>query len=168
MLDAVNLTWLILQHSNDINIHVIVSFFNDMDRFVVKGFKITEQDILQIRVKTVGIVESKFRIRDKTYLIYDVGGQRSERRKWIHCFENVTAIIFLAAISEYDQVLNEDVDVNRVHEALILFETIANSPYFIDTGVILFFNKKDLFKTKLAIKPLSELFKRYEGTTIMI
>lgn len=36
--------------------------------------------------------------------IYDVGGQRNERRKWIHCFDEVTAIIFIAAISEYDQV----------------------------------------------------------------
>lgn len=40
--------------------------------------------------------------------MFDVGGQRSERKKWIHCFENVTAIIFLVAISEYDQVLIED------------------------------------------------------------
>ena len=37
----------------------------------------------------------------------DVGGQRSERRKWIHCFENVTSIMFLAALSEYDQYLFE-------------------------------------------------------------
>ena len=34
----------------------------------------------------------------------DVGGQRSERRKWIHCFDDVKAIIFLTAINEYDQV----------------------------------------------------------------
>ena len=38
----------------------------------------------------------------------DVGGQRSERRKWIHCFENVTSIMFLVALSEYDQVLFEE------------------------------------------------------------
>jgi len=37
-----------------------------------------------------------------------VGGQRSERKKWIHCFEDVTAIIFCVAMSEYDQVLHED------------------------------------------------------------
>lgn len=45
----------------------------------------------------------------------DVGGQRSERRKWIHCFESVTSIIFLVALSEYDQVLAEsDNEVRRV------------------------------------------------------
>ena len=42
------------------------------------------------------------------YRLFDVGGQRSERKKWIHCFEDVTAIIFCVAMSEYDQVLHED------------------------------------------------------------
>ena len=40
----------------------------------------------------------------------DVGGQRSERKKWIHCFENVTGILFVVAISGYDQCLVEDKD----------------------------------------------------------
>lgn len=39
-----------------------------------------------------------------------MGGQRSERKKWIHCFENVTALLFLVAISGYDQCLVEDKD----------------------------------------------------------
>lgn len=42
--------------------------------------------------------------------MFDVGGQRSERKKWIHCFENVTALLFLVAISGYDQCLVEDKD----------------------------------------------------------
>lgn len=42
------------------------------------------------------------------FRLFDVGGQRSERKKWIHCFEDVTAIIFCVAMSEYDQVLQED------------------------------------------------------------
>lgn len=40
--------------------------------------------------------------------MFDVGGQRSERKKWIHCFEGVTAIIFCVALSDYDLVLAED------------------------------------------------------------
>ena len=53
----------------------------------------------------------KITFNDKTFLffrLFDVGGQRSERKKWIHCFEDVTAIIFCVAMSEYDQVLHED------------------------------------------------------------
>ena len=42
--------------------------------------------------------------------MFDVGGQRSERKKWIHCFEGVTAIIFIVAMSEYDLMLAEDQD----------------------------------------------------------
>ena len=49
------------------------------------------------------LIESTFTL----IRMVDVGGQRSERRKWIHCFENVTSIMFLAALSEYDQVLVE-------------------------------------------------------------
>lgn len=45
----------------------------------------------------------------------DVGGQRSERRKWIHCFENVTSIIFLVALSEYDQTLFENNEVRYIY-----------------------------------------------------
>jgi guanine nucleotide-binding protein G(i) subunit alpha len=67
--------------------------------------------------------------------MFDVGGQRSERKKWIHCFENVTAIVFLVAISEYDQ------SINRMQEALVLFDSICNSRWFVRTSIILFLNK---------------------------
>ena len=45
--------------------------------------------------------------------MFDVGGQRSERKKWIHCFEGVTAIIFIVAMSEYDLTLAEDQEMVR-------------------------------------------------------
>lgn len=55
----------------------------------------------------------------------DVGGQRSERRKWIHCFENVTSIIFLVALSEYDQILFEsENEVMKQKNINNIFETI--------------------------------------------
>ena len=50
----------------------------------------------------------------KTFLFVDVGGQRNERRKWIHCFDSVHGVIFVAALSEYDQALFEDNSVNRM------------------------------------------------------
>jgi guanine nucleotide-binding protein subunit alpha len=49
--------------------------------------------------------------------MFDVGGQRSERKKWIHCFENVTSIIFCVALSEYDQVLLEESSQVSPHKA---------------------------------------------------
>jgi len=96
--------------------------------------------------------------------MFDVGGQRSERKKWIHCFENVTTILFLVAISEYDQLLFEDETVNRMQEALTLFDSICNSRWFIKTSIILFLNKMDRFKEKLPISPMSNYFPDYIGT----
>lgn len=84
------------------------SYFDSIDRIGDMNYVPTDQDVLRSRVKTTGITETTFVIGDLTYRMFDVGGQRSERKKWIHCFENVTAIIFLVAISEYDQVLIED------------------------------------------------------------
>lgn len=96
-------------------------------------------------------------------MMFDVGGQRSERKKWIHCFENVTAIVFLVAISEYDQLLFEDETVNRMQEALTLFDSICNSRWFVKTSIILFLNKIDRFKEKLPISPMRKYFDDYEG-----
>lgn len=89
------------------------SYFEAIDRIGVPGYSPTEQDVLRSRVKTTGITETTFRVGELTYRMFDVGGQRSERKKWIHCFENVTSIVFLVAISEYDQVLVEDETVVR-------------------------------------------------------
>lgn len=50
--------------------------------------------------------------------MFDVGGQRSERKKWIHCFEGVTAIIFCVALSAYDLVLAEDEEMVRYRVVL--------------------------------------------------
>ncbi|KAI8372756.1 G-alpha protein [Radiomyces spectabilis] len=114
--------------------------------------------------------DSISRIGDPNYMpsdqdvrMFDVGGQRSERKKWIHCFENVTAVVFLVAISEYDQCLAEDITVNRLQESLTLFDSICNSRWFTKTSIILFLNKIDLFAQKLARNPLSRYFADYLG-----
>lgn len=95
---------------------VAISYFDSIERIGHHNYLPTDQDVLRSRVKTTGITETTFVIKNLTYRMFDVGGQRSERKKWIHCFENVTAIIFLIAISEYDQVLIEDETVVSKHE----------------------------------------------------
>lgn len=99
------------------------------------------QDVLRARVRTTGIIETTFRYRDLIYRMFDVGGQRSERRKWIQCFDDVTAVIFVVALSGYDMKLFEDQETNRIHESLTLFDAICNNKFFIDTAMILFLNK---------------------------
>eukprot|EP00474_Spongospora_subterranea_P001066 CRZ01524.1 hypothetical protein [Spongospora subterranea] len=123
-----------------------------------------EQDVLRSRVRTTGIVETEFIIESNRFKMFDVGGQRNERKKWIHCFENVTAVIFVAAMSEYDQVLYEDETTNRMTEALNLFDEICNSRWFRETSMILFLNKRDLFAEKIKKVQLSVCFPEFTGT----
>ncbi|KAL9052349.1 MAG: hypothetical protein Q9162_005441 [Coniocarpon cinnabarinum] len=138
-------------------------YFDAIDRISLPDYVPNDQDVLRSRVKTTGITETTFIIGDLTYRMFDVGGQRSERKKWIHCFENVTTILFLVAISEYDQLLFEDETVNRMQEALTLFDSICNSRWFTKTSIILFLNKIDRFKEKLPVSPMKNYFPDYEG-----
>lgn len=138
-------------------------FFNDVDRFFMPGYLPTDQDILHCRLKTTGISETVFKLRDLTYCMFDVGGQRSERKKWIHCFENVTALLFMVAISGYDQCLVEDKGANQISEALMLFDSICNSQWFIRTSIILFLNKIDLFRIKLGYSAIRIHFRDFDG-----
>ncbi|ESO02452.1 hypothetical protein HELRODRAFT_155825 [Helobdella robusta] len=139
-------------------------FLDSLDRIGASTYTPTTQDILKTRVRTSGIVEIQFTYKSLHFKILDVGGQRSERKKWIHCFEDVTAIIFCAAISEYNQVLYEDENMNRMHESLRLFDSTCNNKWFADTSIILFLNKKDLFAEKIKRVPLTVCFPDYYGT----
>ena len=154
----------------------------------------TEQDVLRSRVRTTGIVQTDFKIKGLDFAMFDVGGQRNERRKWIHAFDDVNAVIFVAALSEFDQasrqpmsarvrvprqvpgaahlacisapqVLYEDETQNRMEEAISLFDQIVNSRWFAETSMILFLNKKDLFEMKIAKASISKHFVDYDGAS---
>jgi len=138
-------------------------FFDDIDRISHPDYIPSEQDILRSRTRTTGISEITFTIYDHKFRMVDVGGQRSERKKWIHCFQSVTAVIFCAAISEYDIHLFEDDSVNRMHEALNLFEEVCNSEWFTNSAIVLFLNKSDLFQEKIKRIDLKVCFPDYTG-----
>ncbi|EAT39145.1 AAEL009037-PA, partial [Aedes aegypti] len=139
-------------------------YLNSLDRISQPNYIPTQQDVLRTRVKTTGIVETHFSFKGIHFKMFDVGGQRSERKKWIHCFEGVTAIIFCVALSGYDLVLAEDEEMNRMIESMKLFDSICNSKWFVDTSIILFLNKKDLFEEKITRSPLVICFPEYTGS----
>jgi guanine nucleotide-binding protein G(i) subunit alpha len=93
------------------------SYFAKVAEIAAPGYLPSVEDVLRSRVRTSGIVEEIYNISGVDFAIYDVGGQRNERKKWIHCFDGVTAVIFVASLSEYDQVLYEDHSVNRMVRA---------------------------------------------------
>jgi len=159
-----------LRFDNKSDVQIIDSaayFFDEMDRISAIDYLPTERDLLFSRTRTTGIIEICFRLAGCPLRLVDVGGQRSERRKWIHCFEEVTAIFFIVAISEYDQKLREDEQTNRLVESLTLFEEICRYEYFFQTPIILFLNKVDLFEKKLTKIPLERFFTEYTGGPVL-
>ena len=142
-------------------------FFKNVKRISNPDYLPTDTDILLVRKRTTGIIEEHFVIKGTKFHIFDVGGQRNERKKWIHCFENVTAVIFVASLSCFDENLIEDENIIVMHETLNLFEEICNSRWFINTSFILFLNKRDLFEEKLLnknnYKPITSCFPSYTG-----
>eukprot|EP01127_Copromyxa_protea_P011857 TRINITY_DN3023_c0_g1_i3.p1 TRINITY_DN3023_c0_g1~~TRINITY_DN3023_c0_g1_i3.p1 ORF type:complete len:231 (-),score=35.78 TRINITY_DN3023_c0_g1_i3:471-1163(-) len=88
-------------------------YFTHVKRFAEKDFTCTQDDVPYVKIRTTGIYETSFTVNGLDLVFIDVGGQRSERRKWIHCFSRVTAVIYCCAIDEYNMVLEEDDNVNR-------------------------------------------------------
>jgi len=115
------------------------------------------------RVRTTGIVTTEFQEGPVRFSVVDVAGQRSERKKWINCFDDVKCLVFVVSLAGYNQVMFEDAAHNRMHEQLNLFQQIANNPVFANTPVYLFLNKKDLFETMIQEVDLNKCFPEYAG-----
>lgn len=142
------------------------SYFSRITEIARQDYNPSVEDILLSRVRTTGIVEERYVIDDTIFVMFDVGGQRNERKKWIHCFDEVNAVIFVCALSEFDQMLFEDESTNRMVEALNLFDEICNSRWFLKTAMILFLNKNDLFQEKIRRVHIASVshFADYAGT----
>ena len=120
---------------------------------------------------TKGVAETQYEMntqyltKNSTFKIIDVGGTRSERRKWRLCFDSVTAVIFVASLSCYDEVLFEEHSMNKMTDQLLLFDDIVNNQSLLQTSIILFLNKMDLFAEKIKRVPLNkcESFVTYRG-----
>ncbi|KAM9769319.1 guanine nucleotide binding protein (G protein) alpha v1 [Menidia menidia] len=124
-------------------------FFDNMTRIVSPDYVPTETDVLRVRLRTTGVIETQFKVKHLVFRMYDVGGQRTERRKWIGCFEDVRAVLFVVALSGYDMTLVEDPSTNRLQESMKLFSSVCNNVFFRCTSMILFMNKIDLFQDKI-------------------
>ncbi|KDR70104.1 hypothetical protein GALMADRAFT_906384 [Galerina marginata CBS 339.88] len=138
-------------------------FYSDLERLFDPIYQPTEQDIIRCRARTIGITETTFLLREHEMLMVDVGGQKSERRKWIHCFQDVTSILFLVSLSGYDQCLVEDRDANQMQDAMTIWDSICHSQWFKQTSIILFLNKNDLFERKIPTSDIKNFFPDFDG-----
>jgi len=149
-------------------------YIEHLGRFTAEPFVPTDDDCVMARIRTTGIQENKLehKIHSKepdepsslTFNVVDVGGQRSERKKWINCFDNVEAIIFVSNLADYRQVLYEDQTKNGMDESLeLFFEVARNKNFRADVSLFLYLNKKDLFGEYVKKYGMKEQYPDYEG-----
>ncbi|EPB75434.1 g-protein alpha subunit [Ancylostoma ceylanicum] len=164
-------------------------FSSNLHRILAPDYLPTSMDIVHMRKATIGVHEFAFEFKKYAIRLIDVGGQRTERRKWIHFFEDVTAVMFVASLSSYDQIMEEDMKLvqviatgvkpyhaiirprtsnanppkNRLMDSIDLFNDIVKNEFLKTCSFILFLNKVDLFKAKLEHSQLADYFKSYTG-----
>lgn len=148
-------------------------YMTHLDRFCDEKFDPTEEDVVMARIRTTGIVvtnlkqklvrENKHEPEFLDFEVVDVGGQRNERKKWMHCFDDVKAVLFIVNLAGWDQVLFEDASRNRMEEAMELFHKVTHNKIFEKTPIFLFLNKKDLFEQMVQEKDLKTRYPEYDG-----
>ena len=141
-------------------------FFDKVNECMDKNYMPTEEDILRVRIRTTGYIEANYEIKENWYMAIDVGGERNERKKWIHSFPNTDCILFVASLKQYCRAMFEDEKRIGLLENLELFYEICNSKWFPPhrITIVLLLNHKDLFKKSLKITPLTFCFgDEYKG-----
>ncbi|CAD5120531.1 DgyrCDS9096 [Dimorphilus gyrociliatus] len=128
-------------------------FLDKIDVIRLDSYLPSDHDILHCRILTNSIQKIEFTVMDKKsripFHVFDVGGQRGERKKWIQMFDSATAILFLLDCSSFDVNVRDDFESNRLLEATEVFEHIWNSRFLKNVSLILFVNKIDLLEGKI-------------------
>ncbi|KAH9083827.1 G-protein alpha subunit [Lactarius deliciosus] len=128
-------------------------FLDEIHRIAEPDYLPTTDDILHVRLQTLGVTEHSFDINvggnHYSWILYDVGGARGQRHAWVPYFDDAAAIIFLAPISAFDQYLDEDPRTNRIDDSLQLFTNTCSNKLLKNTSMVLMLNKTDLLKKKL-------------------
>nr|XP_003201106.1 guanine nucleotide-binding protein G(q) subunit alpha isoform X1 [Danio rerio] len=137
-------------------------FVDRLEQITANNYIPITADIFRTHSPTNGIAELTIPMNSVTFRFFNVSGQRGQRKKWIHHFENVTTVIFVASLSEYDEFLEEN-NKNRMEESLPLFNSVTHSPWFAQSFILLLLNKKDILARKIQFSHLKTFFPEFEG-----
>ncbi|KHN78631.1 Guanine nucleotide-binding proteinalpha-14 subunit [Toxocara canis] len=142
---------------------VNLSFLNRLERISAPDFIADESDILHCRVPATATVGTSFRYGDVNLRIINIGGQKSQCRKWMHLFDDVRVVLFIVDLTAYARKCVDDKTRQELHGVLKQFREVARSNTLWRAFMLLFFNKADLFVELLDLVPLSDCFPRYSG-----
>jgi len=136
--------------------------FKNVSRISAPDYKPSDDDQVWARTKTTGIEKVEVPLKGVKLIVFDIGGQRNERKKWPKIFNSVGTVIYMCALNEYDMTLEENNKKNRLHESLKIWEKLTSSDHFKDCNIILLLNKADIFSNKILTHPLSNFFKNFD------
>ena len=151
----------------------------NISRFAEDDYKPTKQDLILSRRRTTGVSEHTYIVGGNAFTIIDVGGQRSERRKWVQFFSDVHCIVFFVSAIGFCKVLFEDSNTFQMKESLELFSSTFRVPapqagpridndwqdyVFETTPIHVVFNKIDMLEDALANQSLATCFPQYKGS----
>jgi guanine nucleotide-binding protein subunit alpha len=146
------------------------------------NFSPTNEDLLRARLKTTGIACLEFFHSDNSWCkllgiskeeresmeedlspywkVIDVGGQRSERRKWLPYLDAVQGCLFFINAHGYRVCLYEDVTKLRMHEDMGLFQDMLGKN-FKTIPVTVLFTKEDLFHANFSVQKFMKCFPEF-------
>lgn len=136
----------------------------NIDRICAPDAVPNDEDVLRTRNRTTGTVELEFSYEGKQdFKFVDVGGQKSERRKWSQVIENPNAVLYFTSLPDYDVPVMVDSDKTKMEESIEIWQSVCEEPSFANSVMILFLNKVDLFEEKLKKNKGMPTFSDYKG-----
>ncbi|KAG0151890.1 hypothetical protein CROQUDRAFT_35902 [Cronartium quercuum f. sp. fusiforme G11] len=143
----------------------LLSILENVERIAQPDYVPSADDIMHIRIGTIGMVEHVMNVGSMRWRVCDPAGIKGQRKHWLPYFDDASAVIFVCAISSFNQALKEDGETNRMEDALRLFESIAQNKLLAKVDLIIFLNKCDILSKKLkqGNVRLSTYFPDFEG-----
>ncbi|XP_055629544.1 guanine nucleotide-binding protein G(f) subunit alpha [Toxorhynchites rutilus septentrionalis] len=165
------------KRSNEFQLMDSAKYFLDrVERLSIPGYIPTNSDILNCRKTTTGIQEINFHIPMpkslgggcQEFRMFDVGGQRAHRTKWMQIFEDIEVVLFMIECSSFDQTLREDPGKNRLVESFDLFRGVWQNRFLAEAGLIVFLNKQDILAEKIrAGKSIKDYFAEFDDFVVV-
>ncbi|XP_076065771.1 guanine nucleotide-binding protein G(q) subunit alpha-like isoform X2 [Oratosquilla oratoria] len=140
-----------------------VYFLNALGRIAQDTYVPTLEDVLRMRYRTSGAVYKDFELPSMSLNVIDLGGQRQERAKWFRHVDKPSLVLFVASLAEFDRTLVEDEDKNSLVESIEVFQNIYSNPLFNNIPIMIFFNKLDVFRSKLEKQSFAQHFPEFRG-----
>jgi len=142
-----------------IQIHTSTPYYlENVERFALESFNPTTTDIIYCREPTSGVHETSIDAEGLTIKFIDVGGQKSERRKWLSMFNGATMVIYVCALDAYTRVLEEDGKTNRLKDSIACLKDISANKHLRKIPFQIFLNKADIYEEIFPKSKMSDFF----------